>query len=99
MGKRSGDRAKAVRRTCAVCGERGAEDLGVALCARCARAYDAANERDNTFVGLIVWAAQRARRFERRRVRRQAQAARLEAALRERLRVRSPLSTAAMEEW
>lgn len=37
------------------------------LCALCQRSYDRALAKDQTIMGAIVWAAQRARRAERAR--------------------------------
>lgn len=38
------------------------------MCGDCAEAYDKFNRRDSTTLGLIRWAAGRALRLERRRV-------------------------------
>lgn len=38
------------------------------LCALCQRSYDRALGKDQTIMGAIVWAAQRARRAERARI-------------------------------
>ncbi len=35
------------------------------MCGSCGEAYDRFNRRDSTAIGLIRWAAQRARRFAR----------------------------------
>ncbi len=42
-----------------------------AFCVPCRRSYDKARDADGTIAGLIVWAATRARRFERRAFARQ----------------------------
>lgn len=39
------------------------------LCRHCGKSFDRMNSRDSTTAGLIVWAAQRARLFLRRKLR------------------------------
>jgi hypothetical protein len=52
-----------VRLVCVVC-ER---PVIVTMCQQCQEAYDRANRRDSTTLGLIRWAAMRARKCERAR--------------------------------
>jgi hypothetical protein len=43
-------------------------DDGTCICDRCARAYDRATKNDDgTIVAAMIWAARRARKFERAR--------------------------------
>ena len=51
-------------RTCIVCGWP-TPRLEGHLCASCRMSYDRANRRDSTTLGVIQWAANRARRFAR----------------------------------
>lgn len=51
-------------RRCVICHFRRRQ--GHFFCGPCARSYDRANAKDNTIAALIVWAARRTRRFERR---------------------------------
>ena len=55
--------------SCYVCRERRARHAA-SLCDPCARSYDRNAFKDGSVYGAISWAAERARRFERRRHRR-----------------------------
>lgn len=59
------ERRKLIDVTCVVCGER--PRTGALFCAACARSWDRDAARDTTFAGAVLWAARRARWFERRR--------------------------------
>lgn len=54
---------------CVVCGDEPKDGWRYAgsLCGPCGRSHDRANDGDGTIMGVIEWAATRARRFERRR--------------------------------
>jgi hypothetical protein len=54
------------KRRCVVCG--GEVSFALFLCRACERSYDRANLEDSTTAGIIRWAAQRALRCERQRV-------------------------------
>jgi DNA invertase Pin-like site-specific DNA recombinase len=45
------------------------------MCDPCGRSYDRTAFRDGSIIEAMAWAAQRARRFERRKTRREAKAA------------------------
>lgn len=50
---------------CVICAERPAD--GGFLCRLCARSYDRDLGRDGSVAAALIWAARRARRFERAR--------------------------------
>ena len=53
-------------RKCVVCFER--EPVGIGnLCTACGKHYDKHGEGDSSIIAVIIWAAERARSFERRR--------------------------------
>jgi hypothetical protein len=49
---------------CPICGERRPGGL---MCSVCSRSYDRDAHQDGTVFEAMLWAAERARRFERRR--------------------------------
>lgn len=65
------------------------------MCAPCAKSYDRTAHRDGSVMEAMVWAANRARRFERQRQKRNEIFQRIEAAsLAHRVRMRSNSPTA-----
>lgn len=52
-------------RLCVVCMERPRK--GLLMCEPCGRSWDRDAAKDTTMRGAVVWAARRARRFEKRR--------------------------------
>ena len=56
-----------VENKCVVCAER--MKTGTLMCNICGRSYDKSAYEDTTIAAAIVWAAERARRFEKTRQR------------------------------
>lgn len=54
-------------RLCVVCMERPVSIADARICIVCNKSYDADLKRDSTILGVILWAAKRARNFERKR--------------------------------
>jgi hypothetical protein len=53
------------RDVCVVCSER--PRVGMLFCKLCGRSYDRVVRRDSTIASIAIWAAERARRCEKRR--------------------------------
>lgn len=56
---------------CTVCREREKRSMYGMFCEQCARSYDRARKSSGDIAIVIEWAANRARRFERRRAHRE----------------------------
>lgn len=50
---------------CLVCGE--AQTNRGSMCSSCGRSYDRYSFKDSSVMSALIWAAKRARRFERKR--------------------------------
>ena len=61
-----------MNRTCIVCNEQTGSSRPSLLCNRCTRSLDRAQSKDMTIYTVIVWAAKRARAFERARAKEKA---------------------------